>query len=164
MSGLPSGRPASGSSCSALSGSPDSARAAESAHVGDELADLLVRQRGAEGRHAGTPDRRATVLDDVAQVLVGALMEARGVGEVPGTDQEEGGAPGAPPVRAVARHAEPVVEALATRGTARRTRRVQQRGEASRENANRRDPEDEGQDGPPHGAEGKADIPLAQLG
>src|SRR2546427_8155493 len=80
-----------------------------------------------------------------------------------GTDQEEGGAPGAPPVRAVARHAEPVVEALATRGTARRTRRVEQRGEARREDANRRDREDEGQERPPHGVEDKAEIPLDKL-
>src|SRR5439155_26442542 len=86
-----------------------------------------------------------------------------GLGGVPGPVQEGGGGPGAPPVRAVARDAEPVVEALAPRGTTRRTRRVEQRGGARREDANRRDREDEGQERPPHGVEDKAEIPLDKL-
>src|SRR5207247_8431176 len=74
-----------------------------------------------------------------------------------------GGARGAPPVRAGPRGAERVVGAPAARGTAGGTRRDEQGGEARREDANRRDREDEGQERPPHGVEDKAEIPLDKL-
>src|SRR5207249_529587 len=135
------------SSCSASSASPESARAAETAHVGDELAELVIRQRGAEGGHAWPPDGCAAVLDDLEEVLVRARPEAGAVGEVPGTDQEERGAPGAATIRAVARDAEPVEEPLAARGAARRPGRVEQGREARGEDTDRRDRENEDQQG-----------------
>src|SRR5438094_4175150 len=141
------------SSCSASSASPESARTTELAHVGDELADFVLREGGAEGRHARPPDGRAAVLDDVEEVLVGALTEAGAVGEVAGTDQEERGAPGAATVGAVTRGAELVEEAPAPRRAARRARGVEQRCEARRQDADSRDREDERQERPAPGAE-----------
>src|SRR5439155_25369090 len=91
------------SSCSASSASPESARTTELAHVGDELAGLVLREGGAEGRHARPPDGRAAGLDDVEEVLVGALTEAGAVGEGGGMDQEERGGPGGATVGAVSR-------------------------------------------------------------
>src|SRR2546429_8400665 len=83
------------SSCSASSASPESARAAETAHVGDELAELVIRQRGAEGGHAWPPDGCAAVLDDLEEVLVRARPEAGAVGGGSRGGPGESGAPGA---------------------------------------------------------------------
>src|SRR5207249_4667070 len=153
-SSSPSGRPRIDLSCSASSGSLDSARAAEPAHVGDQLTDLYLRQGGAEGGHARPSDGRAAVLDDVDERLVGALIEATGVGEIAGTDQEERGAPGTAPVHAVARDAERVEEPLAARGAAGWPRRVEERREARCEDADRRDREDEDDQRAAHGPRG----------
>src|SRR2546430_15015283 len=98
------------SSCSASSASPESARAAETAHVGDELADLVIRQGGAEGGHARPPDGCAAVLDDIEEVLVRARPEAGAGGGGPRAEQEERGAPGGATIRARAPDAEPPEE------------------------------------------------------
>src|SRR5712691_5310482 len=88
----------------------------ERSHVGDEGADVLVAEGAAEGRHARPADRGAAVLDDVEEILVALSGHARGVGEVAGTDQKQGGAPGAVAVGPVAGGAEAQVKTGDARG------------------------------------------------
>src|SRR5438552_18171568 len=92
---------------SSVNAIPASSPRAERSHVGDEGADVVVAEGAAEGRHTGPPDRRAAVLDDVGEILVGVSGHPRGVREVAGPDQEQGGAPGAAAAFAVAGGAKP---------------------------------------------------------
>src|SRR5436309_14068212 len=75
-------------------------------------------------------------------------------------DKEERGAPGAASICAVARDAEPGEEPLAAGGAARRPGRVEQGREARGEDTDRRDRENEDQQGAAHGVEDKGEIPL----
>src|SRR5207249_11802844 len=69
-SSSPSGRPRIDLSCSASSGSLDSARAAEPAHVGDQLTDLFLRQGGAEGRSEEHTSELQSRFDLVCRLLL----------------------------------------------------------------------------------------------
>src|SRR5712692_7703989 len=106
---------------------------AERSQVGDESADVVVAQGGAEGRHAGPSDRRAAVLDDVGEILVGVSGHARGVREVAGPDQEQSRAPGASAILAVTGGAESQVETRDAGGPRRGFGRIEQPGETADE-------------------------------
>jgi hypothetical protein len=79
----------------------------------DQGLDLRVGDLRTERRHARSPDRGAAVLDQVEEIPFGVPRYAGGIGDVDRAHQEEGRAPRAPAILAVARDAVRVVQALA---------------------------------------------------
>src|SRR3972149_1462545 len=76
--------------------------AGQGADEADKILDLRVREIEAEGGHPRLSDRRASLLDDVEEVLVRERLRATGVGEVSWAHQEERRTPGAVATRPVA--------------------------------------------------------------
>src|SRR5688572_2770171 len=91
------------------------ARPAEASHIGGQGADVVIVQRCAEGRHPRPPERSTAVLDDVEEVLIAVCPHSRGIGKVPGADEEERGTPGALAIDPMAGGAEAQVQALGAR-------------------------------------------------
>src|SRR5439155_25158046 len=78
----------------ALTSLPDRASAlGQRPDVLDHRLDLLVREMEPEAGHPRLADRRAAVLDELEQVLVGVSTHPRRVGEIARPDQEERRAP-----------------------------------------------------------------------
>src|SRR3989304_835910 len=76
--------------------------AGQGAEEADKSLDLRVREIEAEGGHPRLSDWRASLLDDVEEVLVRERLRATRVGEVSWTHQEERRTPGAVATRPVA--------------------------------------------------------------
>jgi hypothetical protein len=99
------------------------------------------------------------VPDDVGEVLIALAARPQPFREVARADQEERRAPGAPTIGAVALRAEGDVDALGARGARPRSRRVEDRCESRREDAEQRDGECEREhraEATTHGAEDTA--------
>ena len=102
------------------------------------------------------------MLDDVEEVFVGAATDDRGVGEVAGTDQEERRSPRAASVRAVTRRAQHQIQSLAARSAGRWAGCVEEPGQPSGKDSDRRQDDQECQERPPH--EGEDSIGKRQRG
>src|SRR3990170_4003985 len=96
--------------------------AGQGAEEADKILDLRVREIEAEGGHPRLSDRRASLLDDVEEVLVRERLRATRVGEVSWSHQEERRTPGAVATRPVAGDAVGEVEPLGWRGVGRGSR------------------------------------------
>src|SRR3989304_4843206 len=90
--------------------------AGQGAEEADKILDLRVGARDPEGGHPRLSDRRASLLDDVEEVLVRERLRATRVGEVSWPHQEERRTPGAVATRPVAGDAVGEVEPLGWRG------------------------------------------------
>src|SRR5207249_8288268 len=141
------------SSCSVSRSFVESARPSEAADGADELLDVRVTERRAEARHARPSDGRPAVLDDVEQVLIGAAADGPTVTQIARADQEERRSPGALPIDAMTGRAEPEVESLDRGRAGRRTGRVEEPGQPTGEDADRREHDQERRERPTHGGE-----------
>ncbi len=71
----------------------------EGAYISHETPNLLVGEVEAERRHAGFPEGRAAVLDDLDKIVVREGVHGAGVGKIPGAKEEQVGPPRISPAR-----------------------------------------------------------------